>query len=282
MTASPKKIVGLSEVFAAYEGFILDLWGVVHDGVKPYPGTIETLTNLKKAKRKIWLLSNAPRRAQIVAQKLTEMGIASALYDGVLTSGEASRNALSERYLQQWGRRMLHIGAVDRDCSVYEGLDVTRVQNPAEADFILNTGVFDFSDTVDQYEDLLQECAEKGLPMLCANPDKVVHVEEKLVICAGTIADRYEALEGSVVSFGKPYRGVYSAVLEAMGTRQVLAVGDSMLTDIAGATGAGIASLLVTSGIHREELANTNENHLQQFLAKYPYRPNYLVDGFKW
>ena len=117
--------------------------------------------------------------------------------------------------------------------------------------------------------------------MLCANPDKVVHIEDKLVICAGTLADIYANMDGKVVYHGKPYRSVYSRCLMDMGTRKVLAVGDSMLTDIAGATGAGLDSVLVTSGIHREEISfNNMENN--DFLSNYLYRPNYIMYKFSW
>lgn len=276
----PKPIEGLSEVFGSYDGFILDLWGVVHDGVKPSPGTIPALQAMKKIRKKVWLLSNAPRRSSIVAGSLAQMGIVPDLYNGLLTSGEASWQALQDRLLAKWGRRCLHTGSPEQDCNLYEGLDIEIVKDPAGADFVLNSGVADFSDTAEKYGPLLEECAAQNLPMLCANPDKMVHVEDRRVICAGTLADMYEQMDGQVAYFGKPHRGVYSQCLQDMGTRRVLAVGDSMLTDIAGATGAGLDSVLVTSGIHREELVA--DDMLQGFLAKYPYRPSYIMKDFAW
>lgn len=274
--AAPKYIKGLEEVFGLYDGFILDLWGVVHDGVSPFPDTIPTLTQLKKAKKKIWLLSNAPRRCYIVAEKLTEMGVTSDLYDGLLTSGEMSRQILQDSLLEKWGRHCFHIGRPNDD-SLFEGLDVTRVGNPSAADFVLNSGILDFSDPLEKYVPVLKECSKHNLPMLCANPDKVVHIEEKLVICAGTLADAYAEMDGEVVSIGKPYRSVYSHCLKELGVPRVLAVGDSMLTDIAGATGAGLDSVLVTSGIHREEFAKGDSRGI---LALYPYQPTYVLDKF--
>ena len=284
LSAPPKAINGLSEIFGRYDGFILDLWGVVHDGVTPFPDTLTTLAALKKTKKKVWLLSNAPRRAHVVAEKLSEMGITPDMYDGLLTSGEASWQALREGLIEQWGRRCLMIGSPIRDRSLYEGLDLEMVTNPLQADFILNSGVEDFADTADKYMPVLKGCVIRNLPMLCANPDKVVHVENNLVICAGTLADIYATLQGEVVYFGKPYRSVYSRCLQSMGTMNVLAVGDSMLTDIAGATGAGLDSVLVTSGIHREEFStiNTENNGLKDFLANYLYKPNYLMKSFAW
>jgi HAD superfamily hydrolase (TIGR01459 family) len=280
----PKIVSGLSEVSGLYDGFILDLWGVVHDGLAPFPDTLPTLAALKKTGRKVWLLSNAPRRAYTIAEKLNEMGIAPTMYDGLLTSGEACWQAMREELIEKWGRRCLFIGSHARDRSTYEGLDLEIVTNPAQADFVLNTGIEDFSDTVDKYMPLLKSCILKNLPMLCANPDKIVHFGDKLVICAGALADSYALMQGEVVYYGKPYRDVYNRCLREMGTRRVLAVGDSMLTDIAGATGAGLDSVLVASGIHREEFSveNMENNDLNGFLANYLYRPNYIVKRFSW
>lgn len=274
-----KKINGIGDVFAPYDGFILDLWGVLHDGLAPFPGTIPTLELLKKAKRKVWLLSNAPRRAHLVAGMLENMGIGPDLYTGLLTSGEASWHALREELIQQWGRRCLYIGLGDRDNSVFEGLDLDVIRDPEKADFILCASVEDAFDTVDQYGPLLAACAERKLPMLCANPDKVVHVGNELVVCAGTLAGTYREMGGEVVFQGKPHRAVYARCLQAMGTRNVLAVGDSMLTDIAGAIGAGLDSVLVASGLHREEFKTGD---LSTFLANYPYRPHYVTERFTW
>lgn len=269
----------LSEIGGLYGGFILDLWGVVHDGVKPFPDTLETLAQLKKAKRRVWLLSNAPRRAWTVAEKLSGMGIKEDMYDGLLTSGEAAWEGLRDKYLQKWGRRCYHLGPA-RDTNLYDGLDVEVVSTPADADFVLNSGVLDFADPAEKYEPILKACAEQNLPMLCANPDRFVHVEEKLVVCAGTLADMYEQMDGQATWFGKPHRGVYSHILKEMGGAKVLAVGDSMVTDIMGAAGAGIDSVLVTSGLHREELADPM--NLQSFLGRYPCRPTYIAERFCW
>ncbi len=279
-TNLPKRIRGLGDIAGFYDGFILDLWGVVHDGVKPFETTIETLEELKRAKRIVWLLSNAPRRSWVVRDKLTEMGIGQDLYDGVLTSGEATWMALKQKYLKQWGTRCYHLGPRDKDATLYEALIIDIVDTPAEADFVLNSGVEDFNDTAEKYQPVLQACFERGLPMICANPDRIVHVEDKLVICPGTFADTYEQMGGQVIYFGKPHRAVYSICLENMGVQRVLAVGDGMQTDIAGATGAGLDSVLVTSGIHRHEVAD--ESRLQELLRRYPYRPSYLLQRFEW
>lgn len=281
-----KRLEGLEEVVGLYEGFILDLWGVVHDGEKPFAQTIPTLQELKRARRKVWMLSNAPRRCAVVAAKLTEMGVTPDLYDGIVTSGEATFQALRDKYLALWGKKIFHIGRAN-DISLYEGLDVASVKNPAEADFVLNSGVEDFSDTPEKYRGVLEEAAARKLPMICANADRIVHVGEKLVVCAGALADIYDALGGKVEWFGKPHRTVYRMCLEGLGTRNILAVGDGMQTDIAGAVAAGLDSALVVTGIHRDDVGATSgvwpdENRLQGFAAKYLFKPTYISMGLIW
>lgn len=277
MKPLPPMLQGLG--IAPYDGFILDLWGVVHDGVAPFPAAIDALLQIKKTGKKAWLLSNAPRRVSVIAQRLSDMGISPHLYDGLMTSGEASHLALSSSLLQKWGRKCFHMGAA-KDNSILVGLDVDVVQNITDADFILNSAAVDAAEGVAQYESLLATAAKLGIPMLCANPDMIVHVGERLLFCAGTTADMYERMDGSVTYFGKPHRDVYSRVLENMqGTKRILAVGDSMVTDIRGAVGAGIDSALVVSGIHREEYAKISEKN---FLAGYIFTPTYLMDHLRW
>ena len=284
---SSRRLKGLEEVAPYYDGFILDLWGVVHDGIAPLSYTLDTLQALRAAKRIVWLLSNAPRRVHVVQQQLDAMGITQDLYDGVLTSGEAARMALRDQYLQKWGRRCFHLGP-ERDQSIFDDLDIDVVQAPDAADFIINSGVYDMhNDTPDRYTPVLTACADKKLPMLCANPDKVVYVGDRLVLCPGTLAEMYEKMDGPVTYVGKPHRAVYRHVLENMGLQKVLAVGDSMTTDIAGAAGAGLDSALVLTGIHRKALfgedgAWLGENHLQNLMKPYPYRPQYVIDHFRW
>lgn len=282
----PRTLRGLAEVSGIYDGFILDLWGVVHDGIKPFPRTVETLTKLKQANRIVWMLSNAPRRAHFVISRLTSMGIGPHLYDGIMTSGEATWLALQGKYLKQWGRKCFHLGPAEKDGSLYEGLDIELVQDPAQADFVLASGVHDFDDPAEKYLPVLEACHKKRLPMLCANPDRIVHVEEKLVVCAGAFADMYIAMGGEVAYLGKPHSTVYRLCLEGMGVKRVLAIGDGMQTDIEGASGAGLDSVLITSGIHREAFPGTtgekDPDKAWTFLQSYPCRPTYLMSELLW
>jgi HAD superfamily hydrolase (TIGR01459 family) len=251
---------GLAAVADRYDAFILDLWGVLHDGQKPYPGVPECLSQLRRAGKRVILLSNAPRRIPSTLEKLVGMGLDPALWDHIVTSGEATHRALldpPDAWHAALGARLFHIGP-PRDNDVYEGLPGrTRVDSPDEADFVLNTGIDDFDETVADYEAVLQACARRRLPMVCANPDVIVVVGGRMAICAGTLAARYEALGGDVRYHGKPHPGVYATcfgLLGAMPRSRIVAIGDSLRTDIGGANAAGIDAILVTGGIHREEL----------------------------
>ncbi|HEX2752113.1 MAG TPA: TIGR01459 family HAD-type hydrolase [Alphaproteobacteria bacterium] len=282
----PKILPGIGDIAGFYEGYILDLWGVLHNGIEPFPDTIPTLVEMKRSKRNIWLLSNAPRRAAAVAAFLSDMGITPDMYDGIMTSGEATFHAMADRYLAQWGKRCLHIGPA-HDLPLLEGLDVDLVEDPADADFLLCTGVRHSADTAEPYRELLAAAAEQNIPFLCANPDRIVHVGDHLVLCPGTFADIYMEMDGQVTWFGKPYRQVYSHCLGAMPGQKVLAIGDGMPTDIAGATGAGIDSMLITGGIHRTELPIDDfspdaQNRIYEFFSGFPYRPRYLAEKLTW
>lgn len=253
---------GLSDWADRFDGVILDLWGVIHDGLTPYPGVLDCLAELKRAGKRSCLLSNAPRRVTEVIARLEEIGVPRHLYDAVLSSGEAAHWAIADRpdrFHADLGRRCLHLGP-PRDNSVHEGLDLDLVTQPEEADFVLNTGADGFDDTLDDYKPILEKAARCGLPMICANPDLTVMMGDTVAICAGLLAEHYEVLGGRVAYHGKPHPPVYQqclALLEPVSSSRLLAVGDNFLTDIAGANRAGLASLLVTSGIYAQELSQS-------------------------
>lgn len=247
---------GFGPLAAQYGGFIVDLWGVVHDGVTPYEGAIACLEKLRALGKPVVLLSNAPRRTAVAQRGMRRMGIPDALYTGIVTSGEVTHRMLRERpdpWFAALGRRMFHLGP-ERDRTIYEGLGLEPVHHPADADFVLNTGP-DWRSPTDlgAYEGTLRECAGANLPMVCANPDLEVIRGGEPVICAGALARRYEALGGEVRSIGKPDPAVYRPALDLLGLplRRVLAVGDALRTDIAGAEAAGLDACWVLGGIHR-------------------------------
>jgi HAD superfamily hydrolase (TIGR01459 family) len=251
---------GFAPLAERYDGFVLDLWGVIHDGINAFPHAVDTLRRLRDAGKRTLLLSNVPRPNVAVQTMMRRMGIDDGLYTGILTSGEAVRRALQDPPDLWWtelGVRVFHLGP-DRDMPVLQGLPLTVVATPGEADFVLNTGPDDHRNPSDmaEFEPTLAECARYRLKMICANPDLEVIRGGVHVLCAGALAVRYTQLGGDVRSLGKPDPAIYQPVLQQLGVppEKVLAVGDSLRTDIAGATGVDLAACWVLDGIHGAEL----------------------------
>jgi HAD superfamily hydrolase (TIGR01459 family) len=249
---------GIKEIASRYDGIVLDLWGVVHDGRDPYPGAVDCLRALRAAGTRVVLLSNAPRRSATIVEQMQAMHIGRELYADALSSGELAYRAVVGRvdpFHAALGSRCLHVGP-ERDRGLIADMNLARVDEVADATFILNTGPWEDDETVADYEPLLVKAAARKLPMVCANPDLEVIRAGKRIICAGALAKRYEQLGAPVAYHGKPYPEAYREAMALMGIadlRRVAAIGDSLLTDIRGAVGAGIDSILVTSGIHGAE-----------------------------
>ena len=275
-----------ADLAGRYDGFIVDLWGVVHDGVSPYPGAVDCLTRLRDLGKTVVLLSNAPRRSHAAAAGMRAMGIADALYTGLITSGEVTHRLLRDRDLPAFaalGSRLYHLGP-ERDRNVFDDLDLQTVARPEAADFLLNTGPDDSRSPTDpaEYEDELQRCRSAGLPMICANPDLEVIRGGVRVICAGALAMRYIALGGSVLWVGKPDPAVYRPVLEmlAVPRARVMAIGDALRTDIAGAAAVGVAACWVLGGIHAAELDGPAEAEAAARSAG--LAPLATLPAFRW
>lgn len=284
-------LAGLSEVADRYDGFIVDLWGVLHDGIAPYPGAVDCLGQLKRRGKRIALLSNAPRRAEAVAERCAEIGIAPDLYDHLLTSGEEVWRHLKERadpWYARLGRRVCHLGPA-RDRGLLDGLDLEETPVGA-ADFILATGLDGPAESVADYELALEGGAARRIPLICANPDLEVVRGGVRELCAGALAARFAELGGEVRYHGKPYPSVYESCFERLGLAdkgRILAIGDSLRTDIAGANGVGIDSVLVTGGIHAEELAAVpgaaaDPLRLAEACARAKQRPTASMPAFTW
>ncbi|MFM9843485.1 MAG: TIGR01459 family HAD-type hydrolase [Dongiaceae bacterium] len=283
-------IAGLQEIAGAYDVYLLDLWGVLHNGVRAFPAAIAALRELKAAGKRVGILSNGPRRASAVAERSAELGITPDLYDVIHSSGEETWLALSRRGDGRGaglGRRALAI-VPPKDRSLLAGLDLDWTGDPAVADFALLSGTDGPAETVADYEPLLRQLRARNLPLICANPDLVVVRGDIREICAGAIAARYEALGGKVHYFGKPHPEVYERCLAALGSPphgRILAVGDSLRTDIAGATRAGIDSLFILGGIHGAELICGNSLDLPAFAAlcrREGATPRYLSGELCW
>ncbi|MEM7223295.1 MAG: TIGR01459 family HAD-type hydrolase [Pseudomonadota bacterium] len=250
---------GLAGLADAYDGFIIDLWGVMHDGVQAFPEAVDCLGQLRAAGKRVAILSNAPRRGHAVVARNVELGIAEELADLTLSSGEVTWQHLQQRpdeWYRSLGPRCFQLGP-GRDLNMRESLDYHFVEDIEAADFILLTGSLDPSHRVEDYADLLAPALAADKPLICANPDLEVIRGGKREICAGAIAVYYEDQGGRVRSHGKPDRQIYEACLDGLGNperRRVAAVGDSLRTDIAGALGAGLDGIFVADGIHGEEL----------------------------
>jgi HAD superfamily hydrolase (TIGR01459 family) len=268
----------IRELAQNYDGFIVDLWGVVHDGIKTYPGVADCLTQLREAGKKVVFLSNAPRRAAAIGRALAGMGIAPKLYTGIMSSGEAVHTALRDRTDPDFaglGTVLYHLGP-NRDRDIFDSLALTESATPAGAEILLNTGPDDYLGPNDPsiYEPVLRECLEAGLPMICANPDLEVIRDGARIICAGLLAQWYETQGGKVINRGKPDAAIYAPTLALLGTekRRTLAIGDSLRTDMAGAKAAGLDACWVLSGVDVSP----------EDAAKAGIEPVATLPGFRW
>lgn len=242
-----------------YDVVLCDIWGVVHNGLRAHGPACEALVRFRAAGGTVILITNAPRPSPWVIRQLDSFGVPGEAYDGVMTSGDVTRDVMAGRSASA----VLHIGP-QRDISIFDGLDV-RFAPIEGAEYAVCTGLFDdTAETPEDYRGLLAEMRGRGMFMLCANPDLVVERGEALVYCAGAIADLYVAMGGEALYAGKPHRPIYDRALAkaaaargaAAPARRTLAIGDSLRTDITGALALGVDGLFVSGGIHAEELGS--------------------------
>ena len=287
-----RSIAGLAEVTDEFDGYILDLWGLVHDGAKAYPPSADTFRRLQAAGKKTILLSNAPRRAHVLVESMTRMGIPRDLYGEVLSSGEATRDALitrSDPFFAALGRRAYHLGP-ERDRSIFDDTGLEIVVDVGAAEFVVNTGPDGLDDIVADYADVLAEARQRSLPMICANPDMLVIRGGQEVVCAGAIAKHYEALGGKVAYRGKPDPAVYHLAVAKLGIAdrsRIAVVGDALETDVKGANAAGLAAIWCTGGIHAEALGTSygtpaDPQRAADLAHKEGQAPGYIIPGFLW
>ena len=282
---------GLERLAERYDGFIIDVWGVLYDGGAAFPGARGALEALRRAKKRSLILSNAPRRIGVVEERLGGIGLSPDLYGSVLTSGEETFRHMSSRpdsAHQALGERCYDLGRPRFD-GLLDGTGVRFVDAVDQAEFILASGPRGETDAVGDYEEELQAGLALGLPMVCANPDRHVLSNGMRVLCAGSIADRYEAMGGRVIWHGKPHLAIYRRALELLDLPRdrVLAIGDNLATDIAGARAAGIDSLLVLGGIHQEVLGISpgdlpDPASLQRLVDKAGHGPDAVAALFAW
>ena len=236
----------------SYPVWFCDIWGVVHNGVTPFPVTVEALKRHRQRGGTVVLVTNSPRSHLGVEKQLLEIGVDPASHDRIVTSGDVTQVLMK----LHGGGRVFHLGAA-RDHSIYEGTGVERVPLD-EAKAVLCTGLFDdLNDRLEDYDPLLLEMKQRGLVMICANPDKIVKKGDRILYCAGKLAELYAALGGEVLMAGKPFAPIYDLALAEAGRitgraverPEVLAIGDGPETDIRGAADYGLDALLVAEGV---------------------------------
>ena len=282
----------MERLASRYDGLIVDLWGVLHDGVRAFPGAVDCLERLRAMEKRIVVLSNAPRRADSVAQHMARLGLDDTCYTAVVSSGEEAWEHLSTEggvHSNGVARHCYHLGP-ERDNGMREGLPDDFVSTLDKADYILLTGAHGADDQVADYLPELRQALHVGLPMVCANPDLEVVRGGKREICAGAIAQAYEALGGQVRYHGKPHQSIYQRCFGLMGpipASRIVAIGDSLRTDIAGALGASIDALFVTNGIHAEELGVEEgrlppESRLAELFGRAETFPTASLATFVW
>lgn len=286
MTGKPVALAGVETLADMFDGFVLDVWGVVHDGVKLYPGVCEALDRLAGLGKGVVFLTNAPRRSDNVARMMARLGLPERHRRNIVSSGESVHAALAGRadaFHAGLGRRCLVLGdTVGND--ILTGLDFERSDGFGDADFVVNIGPWHEGAALADYEDDLARAAALGLPMICANPDLSVMQGGREMLCAGALAVRYEALGGSVAYHGKPHKAIYDNCLARLGDPprgRVVAIGDSLGTDIRGAAAAGIGSALVLGGLHAGEIAR-GEGALAALCAEHRAMPDFTLPGLAW
>ncbi len=262
----------MKTISATYPVWFCDIWGVVHNGYKPFANTVATLARHRANGGIVVLVSNSPRSEAGILKQLDEIGVARNAYDAAVTSGDVTRNLMAEAP----SHRLFHLGP-DRDTSIFQGLAVERVPL-AEAGAVICTGLFhDDRETPDDYEALLTEMKARKLPMICANPDKMVRKGDKLLYCAGALAERFATMGGAVSMAGKPFAPIYELARKKaevarggpVSAAEILAIGDGPETDIRGAANQGVACLYVSGGVrdHASDMA-AELRHIQNLVPQ--------------
>ena len=275
----------LSDLVNGVEVILSDIWGVVHNGLESFPEACEALHTYRQRGGTVILITNAPRPADSVQRQLRKLGVADETYDAIVSSGDLTRNFVADHP----GKKIFWIGP-ERDSSIHRGLDA--VMAPLEqADYIICTGLFDDeTESAEDYRAMMLLAREHKLPMICANPDIVVERGDRLIYCAGAIAELYRELGGEAIFYGKPHRPIYERAMALAAERRgrptsldrVLAIGDSVRTDLTGALGFGIDCLFLTRGIHSEEFEGIDQLDPASVKELFGHPPRALMRELRW
>jgi HAD superfamily hydrolase (TIGR01459 family) len=275
----------LRDLATGRDVMLSDIWGVVHNGLVSFPEACAALKTFRGRGGTVILITNAPRPADAVQRQLRKFGVPDDSYDAIASSGDLARNYVAEHR----GEAVYWLGP-ERDNSIYHGLD--PVFAPIEqADYIICTGPFDDeTETAEDYRAMMMQARERKLPLICANPDIVVEHGDRLLYCAGAIAELYRELGGEVIFYGKPHRPIYERAMalarELRGKEtplsHVLAIGDSVRTDLMGAHAFGIDLVFLTRGIHSEEFAGIDQLDPASVKELFGHPPRALMRELKW
>ncbi|PCH47732.1 MAG: TIGR01459 family HAD-type hydrolase [Hyphomicrobiales bacterium] len=282
-----KNLDGLQSLSGQYRGILCDVWGVLHNGVAAYENAVSALQLFRANGGYVVLLTNSPQRNTKVMLQLDSLGIARNTYDAIVTSGDVTRELISAA-----SSSIYHIGP-ERDLHLFDGLSFS-LTSADEAESVVCTGLFDDeNEHPDDYKKQLENFASRGLPFICANPDIVVERGDKLIWCAGALARMYQQIGGEIRLAGKPYDPIYKLAAKTMSEiladdvdkSQLLAIGDGMPTDVAGAIQFGSDLIFVTQGIHSNEYSENgvvNETQLKAFLLRESVDPTYWIPQLIW
>lgn len=284
---------GLYELVDSYDGFILDQWGVLHNGVAAYEGVIDTLEQLRRNHKKVVILSNSAKRAPYNAERLKQLGIRSNLYVDVVTAGEVAWQGLKEKkegIFQSLGKRCYLI-ARGNDRSLLQGIDtIETVDMVEEADFILITGTDAPQKRIEDYEADLRKAVARRIPAICANPDLITVFGSEQAMGPGAIAKRYQELGGVAHFIGKPHKmifrhcvGLFNGIIPS----RILVIGDSLYHDVAGGLSADLDTAFVLSGIHEKLFGpgmppDKKRKTVEHLIQNYGARPKWVLDGLIW
>ncbi|MFO1111481.1 MAG: TIGR01459 family HAD-type hydrolase [Bradyrhizobium sp.] len=275
----------LRDVIDGVEVVLSDIWGVVHNGLESFPEACAALHRFRRQGGVVILITNAPRPADSVQRQLRKLGVADETYDAIVSSGDLTRHFVADHP----GKKLYWVGP-ERDSSIHRGLDPV-ISKLEDADYIICTGLFDDeTETAEDYRPILTKALARKVPLICANPDIVVERGDRLIYCAGAIAELYRELGGNVVFYGKPHRPIYERAMALAAERrghaaelsQVLAIGDSVRTDLTGAHGFGIECLFVTRGIHSEEFAGIDQLDPASVKELFGHPPKALMRELRW
>tara|TARA_B100001057_G_C22780874_1_gene923581 strand:+ start:19 stop:837 length:819 start_codon:yes stop_codon:yes gene_type:complete len=264
---------GLSSIVDDYQLFYVDLWGVVHNGVSLHQEAIKVLIEITKRKKDYILLTNAPRPNHAVKSFLEKLGMQKEIREHVFTSGEAALNYLKKNFL---GKNFFHVGP-PRDFDLFKDFKKNKSGKIENCDYILCTGLYDdYDEDLKYYKDLFEKSLEKK--MICTNPDLIVDRGNKRELCAGSVAMVFEKMGGEVVYFGKPYPEVYNQSVDNK-NKKILSIGDNLNTDIKGANLLNFDSLIISNGIHKNEI---KEIGIEKTSKSYEVICNYIQSELKW